>query len=107
MTTSTRLAALLSAALTAGCATGSMDPHRPKTIVAKEEGGPVSVAHGQRLRLPVAGEDWRLVEPRVQMVVLEAPPDAEGLNFTPVRTGRETLRIVRSGRTVSYDVEVK
>jgi hypothetical protein len=106
MTSSIRPAALLSAlVLLAGCATG-FDPHAPKTVSARAEGGEVRVDHGQRLRIPLAGE-WRRVEPPVMRVVLEGPPREDAMLFTPVRTGQETLRFESGQRSVSYDITVR
>ena len=121
-----RLPALLSAALfmLGGCAavndfTHIRDPHAPKTVWADEEGGAVTVKHGDRLRVPLAtdpasGYEWRRVEPPILTVAAEGPGDAEGMNFTPVRSGEEKLRLEYrpvSGtgpaqRVVSYDVTV-
>ena len=106
MTTTTRLLALLSAAALAGCATGSLDPHRPKTIEARAEGGEVRIDHGQRLRIPL-GAEWRRREPPVMAVVLEGAPQPDSHLFTPVRTGRETLKFESAQKTVSYDIEVR
>ena len=105
--------------LLAGCST-TWDPHRPKTIAAQADGGSVSLKHGQRLRVPLAaGTDsafeWRRVEPPLMAVVAEGAPDAEGINLTPVRTGREKLvfeyRPVSgegaAQKSVSYDVTVR
>jgi len=75
------------------------------------------VEHGDRLRLPLAAEsgyEWRKVEPQILAVVAEGPADADGLNFTPVRTGTEQLRLeyrpvtgdAAAQKTVSYDVTV-
>ena len=121
MTTRTPLAALLSALLLAalaGCVTGAGDLHRPKTIVASEEGGQVSIAHGQRLFLPLKSEagvaEWRRVEPKLLMVLQEGAPELDGMMFTAVRTGQEALRLeyrpLAGGepqKTVSYDIEVR
>ena len=109
---------LVIALLAAGCST-SWDPHAPKTVTASEEGGAVSVKHGQRLHLPLAAEpgsayEWRLAEPPVRMVVAQGPGDQRGLDFTPVRSGEEQLRLEYrpvSGegapqRIVSYNVTV-
>jgi hypothetical protein len=106
------------AALVAGCST-TWDPHAPGTVTAREEGGAVTVKHGDRLRVPLtsaagSGYEWRLVEPPVQRVIAQGPPDAAGFYFTPVRDGQEQLRLEYrpvSGegpaqRTVSYDVTV-
>ena len=121
-----RLPALLSAALfmLGGCAavndfTHIRDPHAPKTVWADEEGGAVTVKHGDRLRVPLANDpkgayEWRRVEPQIVMVVLEGPPDKWGFSFTPVRSGEEKLRLEyrpvsgqgTAQRAVSYDVTV-
>jgi hypothetical protein len=106
MTSTMRLAALLSFALLAGCATGSLDPHRPKTIEARAEGGKVRVAHGQRLRIPL-GAEWHRSEPPIMAVVLEGAPQPDAQMFTPVRTGQETLKFESAQKTVSYDIEVR
>src|SRR6267378_3435371 len=37
--------------------------------------------------------EWRLAEPPVRAVVAEGPADEQGLNFTPVRSGEEQLRL--------------
>ena len=112
-----RFAVLLALAL-AGCAS-FWDVHAPKTVVAGEEGGAVTVNHGDRLRLPLASDaagayEWRRVEPKILMVVAEGPPEADGMNFTPVRSGEEQLRLEyrpvsgagTAQRTVSYDITV-
>jgi hypothetical protein len=121
-----RLPALLSAGLLllGGCAgfndfTGVRDPHAPKTVVADEEGGAVTVKHGDRLRVPLptdpaSGYEWRRVEPPTLIVVAEGPGDAEGITFTPVRSGEEKLRLEyrplsgagAAQRVVSYDITV-
>ncbi len=102
----------------AGCATGSTDPHRWKTVVAPAEGGSVTVTHGNRLRLPLAtdeksGYEWHRAEPQILAVVAEGPADPTGINFTPVRSGEEKLRLeyrpLSGGpaqRTVDYVVKV-
>jgi predicted secreted protein len=113
-----RLAVAAAMVLVAGCST-VWDPHAPKTVTAHEEGGAVTVRHGDRLHVPLtsdagSGYEWRLVEPPMRMVVAEGPPDQEGLYFTPVRDGEEQLRLEYrpvSGegpaqRSVSYDVTV-
>jgi hypothetical protein len=114
-------AALLSAVflVVAGCST-TRDPHAPRTITARADGGSVTLSHGQRLRIPLAGDgnaelEWRRVEPPVMTVVAEGAPDAQGFNFTPVRTGSEKLRfeyrpVTGEGaaqKVVSYDVTVR
>ena len=112
-----RAAFLLASLALAGCST-THDPHRPKTIVANAEGGSVTLKHGQRLRVPLAGNDdtleWRRVEPRVMTVIAEGAPDRDGVNLTPVRSGKETLvfeyRPLSGGtpqKSVSYDVTVR
>ena len=112
------LAASLALAL-AGCMARSWDPHAPKTVVASERGGAVTVNHGERLRFPLATDpngayEWRRAEPQILRVIAEGPADPEGLNFTPVRSGEEKLRLEYrpvagdgpAQRTVSYDVMV-
>src|SRR5207244_4598119 len=93
---SVRFAALLTFAR-AGCAS-FWDVHAPKTVLASEEGGAVTVHHGARLHIPLANDpagayEWRRVEPQILMVVAESPSDAEGQYFTPVRSGEEKLRL--------------
>jgi len=88
-----RFAVLLTFAL-AGCASRWGDPHAPKTVVADEAGGAVTVNHGARLQIPLVNDpagayEWRRVEPQILMVVAEGPSDAEGQYFTPVRSGEE------------------
>ena len=104
--------------LLGGCST-TWDPHQPKTVTAPEGGGAVELKHGQRLQLslPAApqGMEWRLREPAPVVVMAENAPSADGLRMTPVRSGRETLRLVQlpaSGegepaRTVSYEISVR
>lgn len=112
------IAALVACAGLAGCA-GLWDVHGPKTVVADPNGGAVTVEHGDRLRLPLAsdpasGYEWRKAEPQILTVVAEGPSDRDGLNFTPVRTGTEQLRLEyrpitgdgAAQRTVSYDITV-
>jgi len=102
----------------AGCST-TRDPHAPKTIVAGDSGGAVTVSHGQRLfiRLPSdpgSGHEWRRVEPMVVTVVPVGAPLPQGIWLTPVRSGTEKLRFeyrpaTGEGavqKTVSYDVTV-
>ncbi|HEX7054508.1 MAG TPA: hypothetical protein VF211_11310 [Burkholderiales bacterium] len=96
------------AALLAGCASG-YDPHAPRTVVVGEAGGAVTVGHGQRLRieLPGVGEHaWRKEQPQTPVVIPQGPPQGDRWMFTPVRSGKETLRFAMAGRTVSYDVTV-
>jgi hypothetical protein len=115
-----RLPALLSACalLLSGCA-AFWDIHAPKTVWAEDQGGAVMVKHGDRLRVPLAtdpasGYEWRRVEPPILRVVAEGPGDQEGINFTPVRSGEEKLRLEyrpvsgngAAQRVVSYDVTV-
>ena len=106
------------ALLLAGCATGSLDPHRWKTVEAPANGGAVTVKHGQRLVLPLAakaddGYEWHRVEPQVLTIMTEGPADPAGISFTPVRSGEEKLRLeyrpIAGGnaqRTVDYTVTV-
>lgn len=109
---------LLPLLLLAGCST-TWDPHAPKTLVAAEGGGSVSMQHGQRLRIPLIAADsafeWRPVEPRIVAVMAQGAPNGEGFLFTPVRSGSEKLvfeyRPVEGEGTaqkaVSYDVTVE
>ena len=112
-------AASLLVILAGGCAR-FMDIHAPKTVTAGADGGEVTVRHGQRLRIPLTadpkgGFEWRRVEPPIMRVVLEGPPDEQGLNFTPVRDGEEQLRFEyvplagerTAQRTVSYTITVR
>jgi hypothetical protein len=114
MTTRTRLKALLSATaaslVLAGCSTGSLDPHRPKTITASEEGGQVSLSHGQRLFVPLKsepGNDWKRIEPPIMMIIAESAPELDGVMFTTVRSGTETLVFQKADRKVTYEIEVR
>ncbi|HYR36578.1 MAG TPA: hypothetical protein VEQ87_19980 [Burkholderiales bacterium] len=112
-----RLALILTLAL-GGCFAKSWDPHAPKTVVASEEGGAVTVNHGARLRIPLGSEDpkyeWRRVEPQIMRVVAEGPPDERGQTFTPVRSGEEKLKLEyrplggagEAKRVVTYDITV-
>jgi predicted secreted protein len=113
-----RLLAILGAALVAGCQ--SIDIHAPKTITAPEGGGELKVAHGQRVRIPLPAEatgdgyQWRKRAPLVMTVIIEGPPEGNVWSFTPVRSGKETLRLelARPGeaearRTINYEVEVR
>ena len=113
-----RFAVLLALAVT-GCASRWGDVHAPKTVLASEEGGAVTVHHGARLHIPLANDpagafEWRRVEPGILMVVAEGPSDAEGQYFTPVRSGEEKLRLEyrpvsgqgTAQRAVSYDITV-
>lgn len=109
---------LLPALLLAGCST-TWDPHAPRTVVAAEDGGSVSVEHGQRLRIPLTAADsafeWRPVEPRIVAVMAQGAPNEQGFLFTPMRSGSEKLvfeyRPVggegTAQKAVSYDVTVK
>ena len=109
----------LAVVLLAGCATGRLDPHAPKTVVAAEDGGRISIKHGQRLRFPLAVGDsayeWRPVEPRLVAVMAQGAPDEQGFLFTPVRSGSEKLvfeyrPVTGEGtaqKSVSYDVTVR
>lgn len=92
----------------AACST-TFDPHAPRTVVAREQGGRVTVAHGQRLRieLPRVGEyAWTREEPQAPVVVPQGPPEGDAWMFTPVRSGAETLRFAMADRTVTYEVTV-
>ena len=113
-----RLAVAALALAIGGCSTTS-DPHAPKTVVAAEAGGKVSIQHGQRLRIPLTVADdafeWRRVEPTIVAVMAQGRPDEQGFLFTPVRSGNEKLvfeyRPVEgegaAQKAVSYDVTVK
>ncbi len=99
---------LIPIAFLSGCAT-TWDPHAPRTIVAGEGGGPVTVTHGQRLRidLPKVGDyAWTREEPEFVVVVPQGPPEADAWTFTPVRSGKQTLRFAMAERTVEYEVTV-
>lgn len=99
-------------------ACSTWDLHAPRTVTAPENGGEVSVSHGNRLlvKLPAAaqGSEWRLREPMTMVVMAEGIADAQGLRMTPVRSGSETLRIVElpiggdgaAQRTLSYQISV-
>jgi hypothetical protein len=113
-----RFAVLFAFAL-GGCMAHGWDPHAPKTVMASEEGGAVTVKHGDRLLIPLANDpqgahEWRRVEPQVVRVVPQGPPDADGMMFTPVRSGEEKLQLEyrpvsgpgTAQRTVSYDITV-
>ena len=109
--------AILPLLLLAGCST-TWDPHAPRTIVAPESGGEVTVKHGQRLqvKLPAAGEgmEWRTREPMTMVVLAEAAPQRDGRHMTPIRSGKETLRFEEvpergdgsAQRAVSYEITV-
>jgi hypothetical protein len=111
---------LLAAALALTACSTTYDPHAPKNVVAAPSGGSVTMSHGQRLRIPLAPDgkgafEWRRVEPVIMAVMAEGPSDAQGFNFTPVRSGKEKLRfeywpVAGEGaaqKTVSYDVTVR
>lgn len=103
--------------LLGGCST-VWDPHAPRTVVAPETGGEVSVGHGHRLlvKLPAAaqGSEWRRREPMIVAVMAEGPADERGLRMTPVRSGRQTLRFEElplqgdgaAQRVLSYEITV-
>jgi hypothetical protein len=105
------------ALLVAGCST-TWDPHAPGTIVV-EKAGEVRIDHGQRLqiRLPLAasGSEWRRREPMTMAVLAEGLIDRNGVRMTPVRSGKETLRIEElpvdgSGpaqRSFTYEITVE
>lgn len=110
-------AASVLALLATGCAS-FWDVHAPKTVKAGDDGGAVTVRHGQRLLVPLAdweGYAWRRMEPRPLNVVLEGLPDEYGMRFTPVRSGEEKLRFeywklggaTAPERVVSYDITVR
>ena len=95
--------------LLGGC-TFLRDPHAPRTITAGEQGGALRVVHGERLRILLPGEknqEWRRVEPQIVAVVPEGPPQKDGWYFTPVRSGKETLRFESGERAVSYEITVR
>lgn len=108
---------LVSIVLLGGCST-TWDPHAPRTIVAPEAGGEVTVKHGQRLqvKLPAAGEgmEWRTREPMTMVVLAETAPQRDGRRMTPIRSGKETLRFEElpergageAKRAVSYEIIV-
>lgn len=98
----------LAAALAAGCST-THDPHAPRTVVAGEAGGEVRVQHGERLRIELPGVGnyaWTRAEPEIPVVIAQGPPQGDAWMFTPVRSGKETLRFTTAQRTVSYEVTV-
>jgi hypothetical protein len=102
------LAFAVFAAGLAGCAT-TYDPHAPRTVVAGDAGGAVTVAHGQRLRIELPGVGayaWTRNEPEMPVVVPQGPPEADAWMFTPVRSGSETLTFAMAQRTVKYDISV-
>jgi hypothetical protein len=97
--------------LLAGC-TFLRDPHAPRTVTASEAGGQFRVDHGERLRVLLPGEkdggyEWRRIEPQIVAVVPEGPPQKDGWYFTPVRSGKETLRFESAERAVTYDITVR
>jgi hypothetical protein len=94
--------------LLGGCST-TFDPHAPRTVLAGEAGGRVTVAHGQRLRIDLPGVGdyaWTREEPNIPVVIAQGPPVQNTWMFTPVRSGEETLRFTMPQRTVTYDVTV-
>jgi hypothetical protein len=110
---------LAAAVALCGCST-TLDPHAPKTVVARADGGSVALKHGQRLRIPLAAPEdnafeWHRVEPPIMALVVQGSPDAQGFMFSPVRTGKENLRFEyrpvsgdgTADKTVSYDVTVR
>jgi hypothetical protein len=109
---------LVSIVFISGCST-TWDPHAPKTVVAPEAGGEISLKHGQRLqvKLPTAaqGSEWRPREPMTMVVLAETAPQPDGLRMTPVRSGQETLRFDEvpllgegaAARSVTYQVTVR
>lgn len=92
----------------AGCST-TRDPHAPRTITVGEQGGAVQVQHGQRLRIELPGVGnyaWSREEPQMPVVIAQGPPEGDVWMFTPVRSGKETLRFAMAQRAVSYEVTV-
>ena len=92
-----------------GACSTTHDPHAPRTITADEDGGEVQVKHGQRLRieLPKLGEyAWQRDQPHIPVVIQQQPPEGDSWMFTPVRSGKETLRFTMPQRTVTYEVTV-
>ena len=108
---------LVSLLLLGGCST-PWDVHAPRNITAAENGGEVTVKHGQRLevKLPAAaeGNEWRTREPITMAVMAVAAPERDGVRMTPVRSGKETLRFEErplrgegeAKRVVSYEITV-
>jgi hypothetical protein len=95
----------------AGC-TMVRDPHAPRTVTASQAGGQYRVYHGERLRILLPGDtsqgyDWRRSEPQIVAVVPEGPPQKDGWYFTPVRSGKETLRFESGERAVTYLIDVR
>ena len=98
-----------------GCST-THDPHAPRTISAGDSGGEVQVKHGQRLRIQLPGAGnyaWSREEPQTPVVLAQGAPEGDVWMFTPVRSGKETLRLelAKPGgddvkRTFTYEVEV-
>lgn len=102
------LAFLSSCVFLAGCST-THDPHAPRTISAGDAGGEVQVKHGQRLRIQLPGLGnyaWSREEPRTPVVLAQGAPEGDVWMFTPVRSGKETLRFSMPQRTVTYEVTV-
>lgn len=109
--------AILPLLFLAGCA-APWDIHAPRTIVAPEAGGEVEVGHGHRLLVklpaPAQGNEWRLREPVTMAVMAEGVAGEKGLRMTPVRSGKETLRLEErplrgegeAKRVVSYEITV-
>lgn len=96
------------AVLLGACST-TWDIHKPRTISAGGDGGEVQVKHGQRLRieLPGAGKyAWQRQEPQTPVIIAQQPPEDDAWMFTPVRSGKETLRFAMPDRTVTYEVTV-
>lgn len=101
-----RLLALL--VFLSGCST-THDPHAPRTISAGESGGEVQVKHGQRLRIELPGVGnyaWSREEPQTPVVLAQGAPEGDVWMFTPVRSGKETLRFSMPQRTVTYEITV-
>ena len=98
-------------ALLAACA------NEPRTITAPEGGGSVTVAHGDRLLIPLpdaAGMEWVKREPPVRAVIEEGPPEPTLRRFTPVTTGKQELRFEArkpgsedpAARVLTYEITV-
>jgi hypothetical protein len=99
---------LVLAVLLSGCST-TWDPHAPRTISAGESGGEVQVKHGQRLRIQLPGvgdHAWSREEPQTPVVLAHGAPRGDVWMFTPVRSGKETLRFSMPQRTVTCEVTV-
>lgn len=114
-----RIFLLITALVLTGCST-TRDPHAPKTVVAGDSGGAVTLNHGERLFIRLttdekSGYEWRRVEPMILTVVPVGAPLPQGMWMTPVRSGTEKLRFeyrplsgeATAQKIVSYDVTVR